>query len=461
MSLLPVFFLLVFYSLRTFSVSADRFWRFFQQRALFSGSDQLFCLHFCVRNAMKKLLFLFQRLLLQICNEFAISLLFVVSCCPLRGLLLCLRRHFSTRRFVSAMTQAGASVFLSCFSLFVSGLALCFTDAVLSDLLLGIVRSHLLTCFRLPSASSLRWVRRRRHLLHKHHSRCVRLLHTTQFARCTNAQSPCTAHVKTVFCVRAISLTRLRLHRRIMRSCTCRHATSKRQASRQCIATICIVLISACCVLGGLGYSFDSTNGFPGEGPEQQVCVFVCVCVCVCKYVCLCMFQEINEQIRILKQLRHNPLGTGEAVYVASLGNKLHMSFATVKKRLEDLGVDIKKHGRWPAITTPDSSFLDAKFNALGVDTTLLKPMSARVNAYYHKIDAIVGYEACRAGQFRFNVAWSSPYSHLPDTVCCHDLNSSARVHVRVFCITAFHCVRRQPSVSAFLCLLLTASIDQ
>jgi hypothetical protein len=138
--------------------------------------------------------------------------------------------------------------------------------------------------------------------------------------------------------------------------------------------------------------------------------------------------QDIDEQVSILKQLRLSKLGTGEAVYVESIANKAHMAFETAKQHLEALGFNIKNHGRWPAISTPDSAVLDEKLSALGVETTLLKPMSARFNGYYHKIDAILSFELCAAGQFRFTVRWTS--AHHPPTVCCHDLNNSARAHV-------------------------------
>jgi len=161
---------------------------------------------------------------------------------------------------------------------------------------------------------------------------------------------------------------------------------------RNVTVVFCISLL-ACWALGGLGYTFDSTRGYPGEGPDQQVCA--CECFAFLSLT-LWLRQEIAEQISILKQLRASKLGTGEAVYVESIGNKAHLSLETVKQRLVDLGFQSKPHGRWPAITIPATAVLDAKLSALGVDTTLLKPMSARFNGYYHKIDAITGCEPCR-----------------------------------------------------------------
>jgi hypothetical protein len=121
-------------------------------------------------------------------------------------------------------------------------------------------------------------------------------------------------------------------------------------------------------------------------------------------------------------------LGTGEAVYLESLANKLHMSLAIVQSHLKQLGFEIVKHGRWPAVITPDSRVLDDKLAALGVDTSFMKPMAARVNGYYHQLDSITGCEPCFGGHYRFQVRWTCARDQ--SSVACTDLNNSARGYV-------------------------------
>lgn len=223
-----------------------------------------------------------------------------------------------------------------------------------------------------------------------------------------------------VFCLRAIALRSLRSARR----CTCIHGRFNRRNPQ----------------IGGLGYSFDSTKGYPGEGPEQ-------VCTLGDLWVASFAFSSLQEhqlqRVRILQHLLQRKLGTGEPVYVSSLANQLHISFDAMKDRLRELQFPIHNHGRWPAIETPSSDILNEKLAALGVDTVVSKPMSARYNGYHHKIDAITSCEPCSGGQFRFNVTWSSHLSHLPVSVCCHDLNNSARLHVTSRCGALFILVSR------------------
>jgi hypothetical protein len=130
----------------------------------------------------------------------------------------------------------------------------------------------------------------------------------------------------------------------------------------------------------------------------------------------------------ILRELRSSKLGTGESIYIESLANKLELSFATVQSHLAHLGIRIHKHGRWPALTVPDTSVLDDKLSALGIDTSVLKPLAARFNGFFHEIEAFDSVRACSDGQFQFSVRWKR-YIQSP-TVCCHDLNDSARDHV-------------------------------
>lgn len=119
-------------------------------------------------------------------------------------------------------------------------------------------------------------------------------------------------------------------------------------------------------------------------------------------------------------------------MYVESLANKVHLSQATVQahlKRWVEVGFQIAKHGKWVAVTVPADDVLDRLLSGLGVDTSIFKPMSALVNGSYRNISCFRRYTACSDGRFRFDVDWSS--FGLPATVCCHDLNSSARAHVR------------------------------
>lgn len=141
---------------------------------------------------------------------------------------------------------------------------------------------------------------------------------------------------------------------------------------------------------------------------------------------------QVDEQILILRDLQKSKLGTGESIYIESLANKLELSFSTVQSHLEHLGIRIHKHGRWPAITVPDTCVLDEKLAALGIDTSLLKPFAARFNGFFHEVEAFDTAQECAGGQFRFAVRWKH---HVPSpTVCCHDLNDSARDHVRPWC---------------------------
>lgn len=151
--------------------------------------------------------------------------------------------------------------------------------------------------------------------------------------------------------------------------------------------------------------------------------------MCVCLFVVfLFILRQDEDKIRILRELRTRKLPTGEPVYTESLANKLLLSQSAVEHYLSQLGLAVKNHGRWPAVTTPDSHVLDDKLSSLGFDVMVFKPMAARVNGFYHTIDNIVGYESSSEGRFRFTVQWNSDrHSH---SVCCCDLNESARARV-------------------------------
>lgn len=103
-----------------------------------------------------------------------------------------------------------------------------------------------------------------------------------------------------VFCERAVRLHRLRLKRRCVRRCTCVVTTSKH---RRFSFLFALSVIVPCCLLllwwwsgGGLGFAFNSTLGYPGEGPEQQVCL----CSADLRIMFIRMYlQEIDERVSI------------------------------------------------------------------------------------------------------------------------------------------------------------------
>jgi hypothetical protein len=146
------------------------------------------------------------------------------------------------------------------------------------------------------------------------------------------------------------------------------------------------------------------------------------------RYAVLICSLQVSDLIALLLELRHRKLGTGEPVYVQSLSNKLEFSFQSTLDYLQQLGIKPANHGRWLAVTVPSDSLLDSKLAQFGHDVSVGKPMSARVNGFYHSIKYVHSFEQCFDGRFRFDVEWSSrPRS----AVYCDDLNASARAHVR------------------------------
>jgi hypothetical protein len=160
---------------------------------------------------------------------------------------------------------------------------------------------------------------------------------------------------------------------------------------------------------------------------------------------------QIRQLVAILLELRSRKLGTGEPVYVQSLANKLEFSRDSTTLCLERLGLKPKNHGRWPAITVPDDSFIDGKLTELGHDAAISKPMSARVNGSFRTIKAFESFDQCADGRWRFSVKWHTLPTSL---VYCTDLNESARAYVRVsvfVCVCVFVCV--------FVCVCLCVCV--
>jgi hypothetical protein len=132
--------------------------------------------------------------------------------------------------------------------------------------------------------------------------------------------------------------------------------------------------------------------------------------------------------LRILRELHGRKLGPGETVYIAELSNKLEISQDDMLAHLRALNLAVQHHGKWLAVTVPDLDTLNSKLSEFGVDVELLEPIKARIHGHLHGIKSVNNFSECTDGRFRFDVDWSGSFA--PSTVCCHDLNASARAHV-------------------------------
>jgi hypothetical protein len=184
-----------------------------------------------------------------------------------------------------------------------------------------------------------------------------------------------------------------------------------------------------------LGYLFDRTLGYPGEGPQEhdkenlrvKMRVHVCVLrVFVCGHISGLL--QVSQMIAILREFRSRKLGTGEPVYVESLANKLEFSFESTRVCLEQIGLKLAKHGRWLAVTVPADDVLDSKLAQMGQNISVGQPLCARVNGSFRNIKSFQSCEQCSDGRWRFSVEWNSL---APSVVYCTDLNAAARAHVR------------------------------
>lgn len=110
------------------------------------------------------------------------------------------------------------------------------------------------------------------------------------------------------------------------------------------------------------------------------------------------------------------------------------MSQTDVRNSLSELHLPIKRHGNWPAITVPDLDSLNDKLIKFNVNTELLEPWKAHVT--FRRIKSLDGFHENQDGRFRFDVQFYVYGNMEPSSVCCHDLNVSARAHVSAFDIS-------------------------
>lgn len=144
--------------------------------------------------------------------------------------------------------------------------------------------------------------------------------------------------------------------------------------------------------------------------------------------------------MKILLNLFHRPLGTGETVRLASLAEALDLDIDVVTAQLRDeCGVHIHQDKAGAYIFTPNTQTLKDKLVEDGFDADVLQPRKALRDGRMCLVKWIEKFEGPPKplrlqGCVDFKVTWEGKAS--PSVVCCHALNAASRYYVRA-CIVA------------------------
>ena len=140
---------------------------------------------------------------------------------------------------------------------------------------------------------------------------------------------------------------------------------------------------------------------------------------------------DLSNQCRLLRHLHDRLLGPGENVWISTLADDLGLSQSQLIVYLDTLGLGSHISGRtgnFAAFTVPPLDAVSDLLAARGIARQLLEPMQGLVNGVWQKIKWLQHPSLCENGAIRFHATWKGKLP--PSSVCCHDLNPSARSYV-------------------------------
>ena len=192
----------------------------------------------------------------------------------------------------------------------------------------------------------------------------------------------------------------------------------------------------------GRGFVFDSTLGFPGEGPPKPAVSDVGNADAVRVRMpgpIFILFQAVR--VDILRELYNRKLA-GETVYTVSLAKKLKLPVSKLVECLTAMKLNdwLRGKGTWQSLEIQNHETLRTLLVDHGVDVASLDPMQALLNGEYHMIKWFRSCMVCDDGRVRFDIQWKGKPP--PSSVCCHDLNASARIEVTaIWLVFIFICM--------------------
>ena len=140
-----------------------------------------------------------------------------------------------------------------------------------------------------------------------------------------------------------------------------------------------------------------------------------------------------TNKCRLLRHLHDRRLGPGESVWLSTLSADLSLTETQLITYLDNLRLEshvFGRHTKSPSLTVPPLDVVSKLLAEHDVDPQLLEPMQGLVNGCWHKIKWLQRPSLCENGAVRFHATWKGTLP--PSSVCCHELNASARVYVRI-----------------------------